>query len=310
MAEIRGNNKNNSLYGTDEDDRIIGMHGNDYLTGGFGGADKLFGGDGDDRFGFSHYNATDIDRVYGGSGNDTVLLWLGGETQDIVAEIGARTVKVGGVSVLYLDSIEAFQSFELGSGNDRLVGGALTDYGYGNGGNDRLIGNGGNDFLFGMTGDDALFGNDGNDQLDGNNGRDALIGGAGNDTLIGGADVDRLTGGEGSDRLSGGAGHDRFIWQSPNEGGDRITDFTPGQDLLLFESAAFGGITEVNDMSFVANTNGVAKDADDRFLFSLATKGLFFDADGNGAGAKVLIAHIDFVDPAHATLSASDFHLF
>ena len=310
MADIRGNNSNNDLYGTDEDDRIVGLGGDDYLTGGFGGADKLFGGGGNDRISFSHYDATDIDRMYGGDGVDAAYLWLGGETQDIVAQVGVSTVKVGGAHVLYLDSIEQFYDFELGSGNDRLVGGALSEFGYGNGGNDRLIGNGGADFLYGMSGDDVLFGNDDNDKLDGGGGGDALLGGGGDDTLVGGADIDRLTGGQGHDQLTGDAGHDRFIWQSPDEGGDRITDFTPGQDLLLFASASFGGIAAVNDTNFVANSSGVAKDADDRFLFSTGTKGLFFDADGNGAGAKVLIAHIDFVDPTHAVLNPSDFHLF
>jgi len=46
-----------------------------------------------------------------------------------------------------------------------------------------------------------------------------------------------------------------------------------------------------------------AADADDRIVYNQATGQIFFDADGNGAGAQVLFATVN----AGTVLSASDF---
>ncbi|HEV2817908.1 MAG TPA: hypothetical protein VGW40_11895, partial [Allosphingosinicella sp.] len=53
--------------------------------------------------------------------------------------------------------------------------------------------------------------------------------------------------------------------------------------------------------AFVAGT--AAQDADDRIVYDGATGQLFFDADGNGAGAQVLFATLQ----AGTALIASDF---
>jgi trimeric autotransporter adhesin len=60
------------------------------------------------------------------------------------------------------------------SGNDVLVGGAITET------------------LLGGAGDDILFGNEGDDTLEGGDGRDALTGGAGHDVVRGGAGDDLI----------------------------------------------------------------------------------------------------------------------
>ena len=73
-----------------------------------------------------------------------------------------------------------------------------------------------------------LAGNGGANKLVGGIGDDSLSGGAGNDTLIGGADGDTLVGGADADELTGGAASDRFDYNAPTDGGDTITDFTPG----------------------------------------------------------------------------------
>jgi Tol biopolymer transport system component len=78
--------------------------------------------------------------------------------------------------------------------------------------------------LTGNAGNNTLIGTSGNDTLQGKGGQDRLIGGDGNDVLIGG---------KGRDVLTGGPGRDRFVYQTPQDRGDRITDFTVGEDKMI-----------------------------------------------------------------------------
>lgn len=61
---------------------------------------------------------------------------------------------------------------------------------------------------------------------------------AGDGVLTGGAEDDRLRLGKGPDIATGGAGADRFVFRA---GVDTITDFSPGQDLLILRTRAWGG---------------------------------------------------------------------
>lgn len=106
----------------------------------------------------------------------------------------------------------------------------------GRGSADRMAGSSGDDRLIGRAGDDRLSGRGGEDALLGQNGDDRLLGGAGGDALRGGAGADRLVGGAGADRLEGGAGADLFIFAGAS-GADRIEDFRPGSDRILFHRA-------------------------------------------------------------------------
>ena len=96
---------------------------------------------------------------------------------------------------------------------------------------ESLTGTAGDDVLRGGSGDDSLVGLDGNDQLHGGRGADTLDGGLGNDTLVGGPGADVMTGGAGADVFRiGGSAHTLA-------GLDRITDFTHGEDHLVFAEA-------------------------------------------------------------------------
>jgi len=94
---------------------------------------------------------------------------------------------------------------------------------------ETLTGTARNDELKGDDGADSLSGGDGNDRLRGEGGNDTLDGAAGNDTLSGGA---------GANVLTGGQGHDTFQIDphatASVDGLDRITDFTHGEDRLVF----------------------------------------------------------------------------
>ena len=140
---------NDTLYGDDGDDLLLGYDGNDTLYGGAGnddlrdmeGDDTIFGGDGNDI-------------IYGGAGNDT----YNGDN---------------GVDTVYATS--GLNTINGGAGGDLLYGGSDTDTI--NGGDD-------NDFVRGRDGDDILHGNAGNDDIIGGAGIDVLHGGDGDDRLV------------------------------------------------------------------------------------------------------------------------------
>jgi Ca2+-binding RTX toxin-like protein len=106
-----------------------------------------------------------------------------------------------------------------------------------------------------LTGTDAvdrLQGGAGDDSISGLGGNDRLEGGKGNDTIDGGAGDDLIRGGKGADLLTGGAGHDTFVIDSGAKtaaGIDHITDFTHGEDRLVFDDAP--AVTATN---FVTDT--------------------------------------------------------
>lgn len=104
----------------------------------------------------------------------------------------------------------------------------------------KSAGSGDVDRVYGGAGDDQLAGTDGSDVLLGAQGNDLLVAGAGSDLLSGGSGNDVLRGGPGSDLLTGDSGRDSFVFaDAPSSGADRITDFTPGADRLVFDPSVY-----------------------------------------------------------------------
>lgn len=136
----------------------------------------------------------------------------------------------------------------------------------------------------------------GNDKVFGKNGADVLIGGAGNDSIDGGSGNDTIYGGLGKDTLIGGSGSDRFVFDTAlgSTNVDVIKSFSKTSDKIWLESdifTALGG--SVDNGEFRRNTSGNAQDANDFIIYESDTGKLFYDADANGAGAKVQIATLD-----------------
>ncbi|WP_127998140.1 beta strand repeat-containing protein [Piscinibacter defluvii] len=154
---------------------------------------------------------------------------------------------------------------------------------------------------------DRLTGNQLANLLDGQGGNDTLSGGSGNDTLLGGGGADLLIGGNGNDVLTGNAGLDLFRFTGvPNAGSnsDRITDFVADDDTIQLDDAGFVGVGALGALAAGAYRAGTAAaDASDRVIYDSATGRLYFDADGNGAGARVLFATLT----AGTALSVADF---
>jgi Ca2+-binding RTX toxin-like protein len=154
----------------------------------------------------------------------------------------------------------------------------------------------GNYTLTGTAAANRLDGLAGNDILSGVDGNDSLAGGDGNDTLTGGNGNDLLDGGNGKDSLTGGAALDIFRFSSPINGStnlDRLTDFNVVDDRLQLENSVFTKLTTTGVLpssNFRSSSTGNAIDINDVLLYETDTGNLFYDADGFGAGAKVLLA--------------------
>lgn len=178
-----------------------------------------------------------------------------------------------------------------GTGNDDIDGGLGNDVISGAGGTDVLEGGVGNDAINGGNEADILSGSAGSDLLNGDDGADVLNGGSGIDTLNGGLGDDVLIGGAQRDILTGGEGADRFVLDDAQFAGDTITDFALGEDKIVLDRAAFTAF--IGSESVAANQFAIgskATAAEQRLIYDQPTGKLYYDADGNGAGAKKLVA--------------------
>jgi Ca2+-binding RTX toxin-like protein len=202
--------------------KLLGLAGSDTLHG-LSGNDFIDGGDGNDTI----YARAGNDIIYGGRGNDTINA---GDGNDIV---------YGGEHADFITG---------GKGDDIIYGDDGYDVLHGNDGNDTVYGGRGQDDLFGGKGDDFLSGNDGVDHLYGGFGKDILNGDNGDDYLKGDADDDTLSGGKGNDVLIGGtgadilygnAGLDTFVFESLDDKGDIIMDFSKDEKIDLSKVVDF-----------------------------------------------------------------------
>jgi Ca2+-binding RTX toxin-like protein len=242
-----------TLWGEAGDDLLDGGQGNDILRGD-GGADRFFGDGGIDGvtyFGIAanvHADldgvagddgpsdgdtiATDIEDLYGGNGNDTLIgnavrnRLVGNAGNDTLSSGDDHDILSGGAGNDFLSS---------GTGNDSLSGGAD---------NDTLLAFDGNDSLDGDAGDDRLFGHNGNDTLDGGTDDDTLFGGqdisisdfGGNDTFIGGSGVDTVS----------YLGHDGNVF-ADNDGAIGDDGVHVNSDIIIDEADTIG--TDVENIT-------------------------------------------------------------
>lgn len=295
--QVWGGSGHDSVNGDDGHDTLFGNLGNDVVNGG-NGNDVLNGGMGDDTLSGDLGN----DLINGDVGNDTLIYTGGSDTLNGGA--GFDTIVFSGATATTISLFHNTNNRGITfTGIENLTGNSGADNMIGNAQNNRLTGNGGNDSIAGYGGNDVLLGGNGDDYLWAN---------AGNDTVDGGAGVDYLEGGEGLDLLTGGLGNDTFRFSGTGLGVDTITDFgavSGNDDRFLLSAAGFGGGLTTGALSaaqFRVNTTGAAQDADDRFIFNSAIKGLYFDIDGLGGTGPVLLATLQ---STAANLTASDFVL-
>ncbi len=139
----------------------------------------------------------------------------------------------------------------------------------------------------------------GDDVLRGNGTTNLLMGNGGDDWLDGAGGSDSLRGGFGQDTLTGGWGNDTFAYDKLEDFGDIILDFSSStsgnDDRFAFVASAIGGGLSAGALApqaFRSYAGNAGLDSNDRFIFNTTDQTLWFDVDGNGSKAPVLIADL------------------
>gem|GEM_PF-2274993 len=201
VEHFYGSNFGDDMTGDANDNRLVGLGGNDIINGAAGN-DTLYGNSG-------------MDTLNGGAGNDLIFSGAGADTIDggggfdrvsylnstigLTIDLSNAALSTGDANGDTYANVEYYYATQF---DDIMTGDSGHNTLFGLAGNDTLNGGAGNDRLFGYNGVDTLNGGDGVDYLSGQDGDDILNGGAGNDTLIGGLGADDLDGGAGLDRAS------------------------------------------------------------------------------------------------------------
>ncbi len=314
---LDGNSLADTLYGGDGKDTLKGGDGADVLDGGLG-ADLMYGDAGNDTY-IVRDAANRVEEISGLAGEvDTVEAAISFTLQPLVNVEILRTIDDDATTVLNLT----------GNGlNQTIIGNAGANSLNGGGGNDTLQGGRGNDVYVIDAGDVVIEAGAfaGTDTVRSNLGQTLAanveklvltgnlnVHGTGNgldNTLTGNSADNRLNGAAGADVLTGKGGDDVFVFAhavSVN-GPDQITDFNVADDQIELDNAIFTGLLlgTLSSIRFVANTSGQAINSLHRIIYDTDDGGLYYDADGSGAGARQLFAELD----AGLSLRAGDLNI-
>lgn len=231
-----------------------------------------------------------------GAGNDsytgltgTVLGLIHGGAGDDVFRPGSHAETIDGAEGIDLLDFSVAPAAVIVHLENPALNGGLLGTGDSYAGIENVIGSGGADRIFGSAADNSI---------EGAGKIDTLVGGAGNDTL---------SGGRGRDRISGGDGADDFVFLAGKHFGDRIHDFVSGTDQIGVEGLVVGLGSYAGALDAALFVEGTAAlDGDDRFIWNTTYTTLWFDPDGTGARAAVLLADLQ----TGSSLAAADIFIF
>lgn len=314
FENVEGTRFNDTITGSNGDNKIDGFDGSDQLFG-LGGNDTLVGGAGSDVLtDDDSASAADVDVFAPGSGSDIVK----GDGNDYVDYSDAA-------SAVIVDLSATGDAQTGGAAEGDTLSGILSINGSGFA--DVLTSlssvHTGTAFIRGFGGNDIITLNHANDRGEGGNDNDTILleaanqsafGGAGNDTLdasaaTGGA---QLFGGTGNDTLTGSTGHLDYFALELGNGADTITNFIQAgvnRDRLAIDDAVYGIGTILDAAEFTTQAGGTISGTGSgrQFIFDSVGKGVWFDDDGAGAHAAVLLANLN---TSVATLMLADFLVF
>ncbi len=194
--EVIGDDSANTLYGGALNDTLYGLGGDDRLFGGVDGSDTIFGGDGNDFLETSTQNNFFASNLYGGAGDDTLLMGsfsgqlYGGDGSDILRVVGRNNETYAFFGGAGADSIyggAGFASHYYGGRGDDFFNISKTFYEDtfyfdDNSGNDRIVGFQISEDLIDFS--DSSISYDDLTFTDSNGGRDTLIQAVGFDVSI------------------------------------------------------------------------------------------------------------------------------
>ncbi|MEM8592072.1 MAG: calcium-binding protein [Pseudomonadota bacterium] len=332
---LRGKLGNDRLEGGGGDDRLEGGTGNDELLGGHGsdrlngglGHDILNGGDGIDTAVYRDATSgaainTRNGQMLGSAQGDTLI-----DIENLVGtNFGDSLITGDGNNKLF--GLDGNDFLDGGSGDDTLEGGAGGDFLHGSVGIDTasyrssdaavnvnlgaFSGSGGHaegdtlswiNNVLGSQFGDTLTGDILENRLRGKEGDDTLSGGEGRDTLIGDEGADSFIFTQRSDHASNTTSGNQ-ISRYAGSTHDMIKDFTPGEDLLVFDSSEFtGDVFVTNQISDLNLADATAS------AFALFGSHLFYlryaspDDFANGVTELTHLAKLNGI----STLTSDDF---
>lgn len=248
MATITGSGGPESLDGDGAADVILGLGGDDTLGGGQGD-DSIEGGDGNDRLvdglSFSADTASDVDRMFGGAGNDTLISNQGNHFQDNDSLFGGS-----GDDFLILNGVQTGDSVGGGDGIDtadirltttfQTVFAVFNQAGFVvqlNGVNTVFLSTVERIFLNSGTGNDSIVGGALDDSFSSTGGSDTIDGRGGDDVI----EMDYYGGGGSALNLNGGIGADVLSWTA-NRFETAALSFNMTTGVFLRDSVSYGSI--------------------------------------------------------------------
>lgn len=263
-----GNASSNSMLGNNGNNTLNGAAGNDIINGGAGD-----------------------DILTGGTGIDTFIVDSGNDTITDLGNGGADVLRVGFDGIANVTINSSSWTATSASSNDGIT--SITTNGFTVNLAAVNIGHGFNINCISASTTTKITGSGLDDIINGGNGKDTIIGGLG---------ADSLNGGLGNDTLTGGLGADHFVFSTTpgSTNLDTITDFNfnQGDKIDLTKLGLFsnlqttGGSLNTTDFAVAASH---AANSTAHLLFDTTTHGLYYNADGAGAGAAVLFATLSGV---------------
>ncbi|MCX2802075.1 putative Ig domain-containing protein [Microbulbifer thermotolerans] len=301
IAEIDAGAGNDTVYGSQGADRILGGPGSDYLYGeggddtfvvmeGDSGADRINGGEGfdtllgsfaDDNIVFSVFGGSaTVERIDGGAGTNRISGTSANNTLDF------RNTEL--VNIALINGAE---------GNDTIYGTSDADVIEGGLGSDTVYGEGGDD-IFKLTPGDT-----GADSYRGGEGRDTLLGTSGDDlfrfsVFAGEASVEVIDGNGGTDRIVGTTANNTLDFSATELIGIASIDAGSGNDTI------YGSPQADTIVGGLGSDYLVGGDGDDTFLFTAGDTGA--DKYSGGKGDDQLLGSAEDDDMIFSVFSGAN----